>query len=144
GGAPGPSRADARAPRGDAGSRRGDRHPRRARGHREAGRGRARAGSPRCSSLRIACDAAARVGGSAPPPSEMTGRPTSNRHERSRVEAHRGLVDAYLAELPFADELGELTDAMRYSLEGGGKRIRPVLCLATGEVAGPAAERRLP
>jgi geranylgeranyl diphosphate synthase, type II len=45
----------------------------------------------------------------------------------------RELVDAELARLPLADELGELEEALRYSLLGGGKRIRPVLCLATGE-----------
>jgi geranylgeranyl diphosphate synthase type II len=38
--------------------------------------------------------------------------------------------------LPLADELGELEEALRYSLLGGGKRIRPVLCLATGEALG--------
>ena len=54
----------------------------------------------------------------------------------SSLEAHRELFDAYLESLPFADELGGLTDAMRYSLDGGGKRIRPVLCLATGEAIG--------
>jgi geranylgeranyl diphosphate synthase, type II len=74
----------------------------------------------------------------------MTGRPTSNRHKRSTLDSHRDLVEAYLAELPFADELGRLTDAMRYSLDGGGKRIRPVLCLATGEAVGARPEELLP
>ena len=45
----------------------------------------------------------------------------------------RELVDAALDRLPLTEELGELEDALRYSLLGGGKRIRPVLCLATGE-----------
>jgi geranylgeranyl diphosphate synthase, type II len=48
----------------------------------------------------------------------------------------RELVDAELMRLPLADELGELEEALRYSLLGGGKRIRPVLCLATGEALG--------
>ena len=48
----------------------------------------------------------------------------------------RELVDAELEALPLAEELGELEDALRYSLLGGGKRIRPVLCLATGEALG--------
>jgi geranylgeranyl pyrophosphate synthase len=74
----------------------------------------------------------------------MTGRPTSNRRKRSTLESHRDLVEAYLAELPFAKELGALTDAMRYSLDGGGKRIRPVLCLATGEAVGATVEKLLP
>ena len=45
----------------------------------------------------------------------------------------RALVDAYLAELIFADDarLAGLEEAMRYSLLAPGKRIRPVLALAT-------------
>jgi geranylgeranyl diphosphate synthase, type II len=47
-------------------------------------------------------------------------------------------VDAYLAELSFATEPGVegLEEAMRYSLLAGGKRIRPVLALATAEALG--------
>ncbi len=47
-------------------------------------------------------------------------------------------VDAYLAELRFGSEAGtaRLDDAMRYSLLAGGKRIRPVLALATAEALG--------
>ena len=62
----------------------------------------------------------------------------------SSVEALRDLVEAYLAKLPFADELGALTEAMRYSLDGGGKRIRPVLCLATGRGRRGEPEELLP
>jgi farnesyl diphosphate synthase len=60
------------------------------------------------------------------------------------LEEHRELIDEYLAALPFASELGGLKEAMRYSLEGGGKRIRPLLCLACGEATGSAAEELLP
>jgi geranylgeranyl pyrophosphate synthase len=60
------------------------------------------------------------------------------------LEEHRERVEAYLAALPFAQELGQLTDAMRYSLDGGGKRVRPVLCLATGEALGAEPEQLLP
>jgi geranylgeranyl diphosphate synthase, type II len=49
-----------------------------------------------------------------------------------------------LARLPFAGELGELEEALRYSLLGGGKRIRPVLCLAVGEALGREPEEVLP
>jgi geranylgeranyl diphosphate synthase, type II len=44
-------------------------------------------------------------------------------------------VDSYLAEIPLGIEPGveRLRDAMRYSLLAGGKRIRPVLALATAE-----------
>ena len=62
----------------------------------------------------------------------------------SSLEQHRERVDAYLEALPFADELGRLTEAMRYSLDGGGKRVRPVLCLATGEALGSDSEELLP
>jgi geranylgeranyl diphosphate synthase, type II len=62
----------------------------------------------------------------------------------SSLEALRDLVERYLAGLPFADELGELAEAMRYSLDGGGKRIRPVLCLATGEAVGAEPNDLLP
>jgi geranylgeranyl diphosphate synthase, type II len=48
----------------------------------------------------------------------------------------RALTDERLRELPFAPELGALADVVRYPLEGGGKRIRPVLCLAVAEAAG--------
>ena len=37
-----------------------------------------------------------------------------------------------------------LTEAMRYALVGGGKRIRPILLLAAGEAAGGAEETLLP
>jgi geranylgeranyl diphosphate synthase, type II len=52
-------------------------------------------------------------------------------------------VDAYLGGLRFAAAPGtaRLEEAMRYSLLAGGKRIRPVLALATAEALGrPAAE----
>ena len=56
----------------------------------------------------------------------------------------RRLCDDALASLAFAGELGELEDALRYALRGGGKRIRPVLCLATGESLGHEADELLP
>jgi geranylgeranyl diphosphate synthase type II len=60
------------------------------------------------------------------------------------LDEHRALVEEYLAALPFADELGALTEAMRWSLEGGGKRVRPVLCLAVGEATGSEPSALLP
>jgi geranylgeranyl pyrophosphate synthase len=62
----------------------------------------------------------------------------------SSLEEHRALVEGYLAELAFAEELESLTEAMRYSLYGGGKRIRPLLCLASGEAMGVKPEELLP
>jgi geranylgeranyl diphosphate synthase type II len=47
-------------------------------------------------------------------------------------------VERYLAELRFSEETltSGLEEAMRYSLLGGGKRIRPVLALATARAVG--------
>src|SRR6184192_2618230 len=59
-------------------------------------------------------------------------------------EDHRQLVEEYLGELAMTPELGALTESMRYALEGGGKRVRPVICLATGEAAGAEPEHVLP
>ncbi len=54
------------------------------------------------------------------------------------------LVESYLDELALTPELGGLAEPVRYALAGGGKRIRPVLCLATAEAAGVEPERALP
>ncbi|HST40830.1 MAG TPA: farnesyl diphosphate synthase [Conexibacter sp.] len=63
-------------------------------------------------------------------------------------EELRRLVELYLAELTFADAATAgaegLEEAMRYSLLAGGKRIRPVLALATARAIGEPAERVLP
>ena len=58
----------------------------------------------------------------------------------------RLLVDAYLAELSYSPrpETAGLEEAMRYSLLAGGKRIRPVLCLATTRALGLDPVRLLP
>jgi geranylgeranyl diphosphate synthase type II len=59
-----------------------------------------------------------------------------------RPDELRSLVEAYLDELVLAPELGTLAGPMRYAL--GGKRIRPVLCLATGDALGFPVENLLP
>jgi geranylgeranyl diphosphate synthase type II len=56
----------------------------------------------------------------------------------------RELVEGYLAELAFTPELGTLEEAVRYPLESGGKRVRPVISLAVTEAAGASAEHSLP
>ena len=56
----------------------------------------------------------------------------------------RGLIETYLGDLALTPELGGLSDALRYALEGGGKRVRPVICLATGQAAGVDPELVLP
>jgi geranylgeranyl diphosphate synthase type II len=49
-----------------------------------------------------------------------------------------------VGERSLAPELGGLEEAVRYALESGGKRIRPVLCLAVCEAAGGSLEDALP
>jgi geranylgeranyl diphosphate synthase type II len=61
-----------------------------------------------------------------------------------RPDELRRVVEDYLGEIALTPELGGLEEALRYSLEGGGKRVRPVICLATGEAAGADVEAVLP
>ena len=61
-------------------------------------------------------------------------------------EEYRELVERSLT--PMLESLGNIPDrlleAMRYSLEAGGKRLRPVMLLAACEMAGGDAELALP
>jgi len=61
-----------------------------------------------------------------------------------RADELRDAVEAYLGSLAFAPELGRLEKTLRYALDSGGKRVRPVLCLAVAEAAGGEAEPALP
>jgi len=54
----------------------------------------------------------------------------------------RALVEDYLDELELTPALGALAEPMRHAL--GGKRVRPVLCLASGEAVGADVESILP
>jgi geranylgeranyl diphosphate synthase type II len=56
------------------------------------------------------------------------------------------LVEGYLERLSFSHraETDGLAEAMRYSLLAGGKRIRPVLCLATARALGSDPAEVLP
>jgi geranylgeranyl diphosphate synthase, type II len=58
----------------------------------------------------------------------------------------RELVDSYLADLGFSTDptTAGLEEAMRYSLLAGGKRIRPVLALATARSIGLDPQSVLP
>jgi geranylgeranyl diphosphate synthase type II len=56
----------------------------------------------------------------------------------------RELVEEGLRDLALAPALGELRGAMGYAYGAGGKRLRPVLCLATAEAAGGEPEEALP
>jgi geranylgeranyl diphosphate synthase type II len=61
-------------------------------------------------------------------------------------DALRVQVEDYLAGLRFSDEglTAGLEEAMRYSLLAGGKRIRPVLALATARAIGRESAELLP
>ena len=59
-------------------------------------------------------------------------------------EALKALVEQAIEELDFWPELDGQTASMRYALEMGGKRIRPVISLATGEACGAPVERVMP
>jgi geranylgeranyl diphosphate synthase type II len=56
----------------------------------------------------------------------------------------RGGFEAYLSDLALTPELDGLAEVMRYALDGGGKRIRPLLCLAVGDALGCDTDRLLP
>jgi geranylgeranyl diphosphate synthase type II len=66
--------------------------------------------------------------------------------ERSYPEHLRELVERYLEAMRFSDEAltAGLEEAMRYSLLAGGKRIRPVLGLATARAVGLEQDAALP
>jgi geranylgeranyl diphosphate synthase type II len=62
------------------------------------------------------------------------------------VRQRRAEVDAFLATLlPSPPDCpAPVADAMRYSLTAGGKRLRPVLCLASAEAVGGSTATVLP
>jgi geranylgeranyl diphosphate synthase type II len=55
----------------------------------------------------------------------------------------RPLVEDYLEGLELWPELHGQAESVRYSITVGGKRVRPVLCLATAEAAGVDPEEAL-
>ena len=59
-------------------------------------------------------------------------------------EELRALAEERLERLELWPHLHGQAESVRYSLEVGGKRIRPVICLATAEAAGADAEAALP
>jgi geranylgeranyl diphosphate synthase type II len=56
----------------------------------------------------------------------------------------RALVEEQLEGLELWRDLHGQAESVRYSLEVGGKRIRPVICLATAEAAGAEPDVALP
>lgn len=60
---------------------------------------------------------------------------------KAYLAERRELVDAALDRMLPADEAGgDILKAMRYSLFAGGKRVRPILCLAACEAVGGGLE----
>lgn len=61
-------------------------------------------------------------------------------------DEYKEIVNKHLTDLigDAGEEAAELADAMRYSLEVGGKRLRPSLLLAACEFAGGAVDEALP
>jgi geranylgeranyl diphosphate synthase type II len=55
----------------------------------------------------------------------------------------RSVVEDYLEELELWPALHGQAESVRYSITVGGKRVRPVICLATAEAAGARAEDAL-
>ena len=66
------------------------------------------------------------------------GAQDASRGTAGRWEKHRARFEAYLEGLVFSDEprLRGLVEAMRYSMLGGGKRVRPTLCMEVAAVFG--------
>jgi farnesyl diphosphate synthase len=60
----------------------------------------------------------------------------------ARIDDYRGRIDAHLAAILSTDANvpERLLAAMRYSVLGGGKRVRPLLAYAIGELCGVAPE----
>jgi geranylgeranyl pyrophosphate synthase len=56
----------------------------------------------------------------------------------------KALVEEALEDLEFWPELHGQAESMRYALEVGGKRVRPVISLATGEACGAPVEQVMP
>lgn len=67
-------------------------------------------------------------------------------HLKNYLETQRQRVDAALDQLLPAETVAPATlhKAMRYSLFAGGKRLRPVLCLAAAEACGSNGDQALP
>jgi geranylgeranyl diphosphate synthase, type II len=56
----------------------------------------------------------------------------------------RALAETYLRELAVSPDLHGQAESVRYAIDSPGKRVRPVICLATAEAAGTEAEAALP
>jgi geranylgeranyl diphosphate synthase type II len=62
----------------------------------------------------------------------------------SYLEEHKAIVEEALDQSLGIGNPEKIYEAMRYSLLAGGKRLRPILCLATCELMGGSIEMALP
>ncbi|MDR9403571.1 MAG: polyprenyl synthetase family protein [Halothece sp. Uz-M2-17] len=62
----------------------------------------------------------------------------------SYLQARKAIVEKALDQSLPVGEPPEIYEAMRYSLLAGGKRLRPILCLATCELVGGSIEMAMP
>jgi geranylgeranyl diphosphate synthase type II len=65
---------------------------------------------------------------------------------KAYLAAQKAVIDAELDRLlpPASGPGARVVEAMRYSLLGGGKRLRPILCLAAAEAVGGSGPQVLP
>ncbi|AFZ44741.1 farnesyl-diphosphate synthase [Halothece sp. PCC 7418] len=62
----------------------------------------------------------------------------------SYLQARKAIVEKALDQSLRVGEPPQIYEAMRYSLLAGGKRLRPILCLATCELVGGSIEMAMP
>jgi Geranylgeranyl pyrophosphate synthase len=62
------------------------------------------------------------------------------------LSSKKGIIDRKLLQLlpKSVNSTGRLRESMRYSILAGGKRLRPILCIASSEAVGGTLERVLP
>ncbi|NEO17100.1 MULTISPECIES: geranylgeranyl diphosphate synthase CrtE [unclassified Moorena] len=77
------------------------------------------------------------------------GRPTPKRESPSLdlvtyLKERKALIESALDQALPRMEPDKIYEAMRYSLLAGGKRLRPILCLATCELMGGTVEMAMP
>ncbi|MDQ7095799.1 polyprenyl synthetase family protein [Desulfosporosinus sp. PR] len=61
---------------------------------------------------------------------------------KETLQHYSSMIEEYIARIPWGKDI--LNESMAYSLVGGGKRIRPVLALASAEAVGGNPEKVLP
>jgi geranylgeranyl diphosphate synthase type II len=76
-------------------------------------------------------------------------KPTSQKEDsvfdlKSYLKQQKDLVETALAQCFHVTKPEKIYEAMNYSLLAGGKRIRPILCLATCELLGGTQEMSMP